>query len=375
MLLAHADQIVRQVSQSQLVVVGTPQTAFLASLVVAAVLFGVYFLMDALPRRQRQHLPKNKELRLIKAMIVFVMLGIMAAGWDIWWHRAIGRDSFWILPHVFLYSSTILAILIGIHIWRHTREKIWKKIAFVLTLIPLSAPLDNFWHSIYGVEDLSRPVSLSWSPAHALLSLSALAALGLLFVELKKFHKDKDFNFYGHLCLGAIMGGIFFLILPFHPTEGWGQVWGFAGAGVIACWLVGYLLIAERAMKGHASAVWVTMMFLLLSLVSYGKETSLNIIMIPHDRPPLWLFIFSFILPALLLDVTKGRFGYPARGFLAGTLWAALLVGLSTQFFAPEFQYGLYEIVIALFAAALGGLLVGTIFQLWARYAKTDHPL
>lgn len=46
---------------------------------------------------------------VLHLIIVFLLIGTVAVMWDGWWHLAVGRDSFWILPHLLLYSTVGLA--------------------------------------------------------------------------------------------------------------------------------------------------------------------------------------------------------------------------------------------------------------------------
>src|SRR5881409_2324937 len=37
-----------------------------------------------------------------------VFLSWFGAAWDVSWHRVVGRDTFWSVPHLFLYGGVIL---------------------------------------------------------------------------------------------------------------------------------------------------------------------------------------------------------------------------------------------------------------------------
>ena len=34
--------------------------------------------------------------------------------WDLQWHRIIGRDSFWIAPHIMIYTGVVLTVAVSI---------------------------------------------------------------------------------------------------------------------------------------------------------------------------------------------------------------------------------------------------------------------
>jgi hypothetical protein len=106
----------------------------------------------------------------------------IGVGWDIRWHVVIGRDSFWIAPHVMTYAGVAVAAIfsfgvLAIETWaaRHGRAPrdslriaglvgsrgyhlAWWGIALTI----LAAPIDDLWHRLFGID-----VTL-WSPPHLL---------------------------------------------------------------------------------------------------------------------------------------------------------------------------------------------------------------
>src|SRR6266536_6161627 len=47
------------------------------------------------------------------AMLGAKVLGAWGLRWDIQWHLRIGRDSFWIAPHIMTYASVALVVLLS----------------------------------------------------------------------------------------------------------------------------------------------------------------------------------------------------------------------------------------------------------------------
>jgi hypothetical protein len=360
-LLAHAGQV----AGTSFPVLGNPNSALVAGLVGVAFILAVYAIIDHLPKPRKNRITTKNEPTFLKALIGFVALGELAVAWDMWWHGAIGRDTLFIMPHILLYSSSTIGIILAFYVWRHTRDVIWKHIVFTLLFVPVSLVIDNFFHALWGVENYASPWRLSWSPGHLLLAVSILISLILFLAVLMRYRKTNDFSFFGNLCWGAIWVIVFFLLMPFHPTEGWGQIAGFAGGGVLAFAYVLVVLSAEKTMKGRIDGTLMTMFALMFLLVAYGKERAPHVIMLPHDRIPNWLLIFSFMATAILLDLTKDRFPMWVRGLFAGVVWSGILFGFSTQFFAPQFQYGLIEITTAICFSAIGGLVAGSIFSIF----------
>ena len=102
--------------------------------------------------------------------------------WDIQWHLRIGRDSFWIAPHIITYSGVTLMVLasFGVLAWTSwqalggvrepgllrvagiTGTRGWHFAAWSIALTVLAAPIDDLWHRLFGLD-----VTL-WSPPHLL---------------------------------------------------------------------------------------------------------------------------------------------------------------------------------------------------------------
>ena len=138
--------------------------------------------------------------RALWALLAAKLVGGWGVGWDIRWHLVIGRDSFWIAPHVMTYASVVVACAISFGVlvaetWRArdaapgtvtiaglrgTRgfHLIWWGMAIVI----LAAPVDDLWHRLFGLD-----VTL-WSPPHLLgLAGSQVSNVGGLLVALEVY--------------------------------------------------------------------------------------------------------------------------------------------------------------------------------------------
>ena len=101
---------------------------------------------------------KVPKISIIRIIAVALFVTVLAGMWDVWWHGAIGRETFWSPPHLLLYSSVLVAIISGLIGWKQTKKKEWRNLALVLLIVPLSAPFDELWHQIFGVEKVSSPL-------------------------------------------------------------------------------------------------------------------------------------------------------------------------------------------------------------------------
>jgi hypothetical protein len=108
-------------------------------------------------------------------------------GWDIRWHLLIGRDSFWIAPHVLTYASVVLAGIVSlgvvaletsaarrgaavpgaVRVLGLTGTRGFHLAWLGMAVMVVAAPIDDLWHRLFGID-----VTL-WSPPHLLGLLGA----------------------------------------------------------------------------------------------------------------------------------------------------------------------------------------------------------
>ncbi len=296
----------------------------------------------------------HQQLTRFTASALFTAAG--AAAWDTWWHVAVGRDTFWEPPHLLLYAAMLAALAAAAYGWHRSGEAAWRRLAIVLALIPLLAPFDALWHRWFGgAEALSSPLSI-WSPPHAAFVVATIGGFSLLLPLIRRDADVSARRLFGGLSFAAVLASLLFLTVPLQPT-GPHALMGFWGAGVAAAAFAGVLLIAGRWLPGLGGATLVAALFLLLNTLGpEGHEANLS----AHDHPPAWLVTFSFLVPALLLDLLKRPPDW-LRGAMAGVLWGAILYGLSPRFFRPEFQYGAADALIAIVTSLLGGGFAGIL--------------
>jgi hypothetical protein len=114
--------------------------------------------------------------------------------WDIEWHLRIGRDSFWIPPHLVTYGGVALITLVsfGVLAWETWRGPGGGKTLRILGLrgtpgfqvaawgvavTVAAAPIDDLWHRLFGLD------TTLWSPPHLLGFLGgAINSVGCLLI-------------------------------------------------------------------------------------------------------------------------------------------------------------------------------------------------
>jgi hypothetical protein len=149
----------------------------------------------------RSDLPERRLRRAAAFLILYLLFQAeVGLAWDRNWHDYLGRNGFWIPPHLMSYSGiggagvvALSMVLIETTRYRQgcagvnadSTVRVFRffsaPLGFVLigfgTLIDLAAaPLDNYWHLLYGID-----VTL-WTPFHLMgLAGSILAGIGLLY--------------------------------------------------------------------------------------------------------------------------------------------------------------------------------------------------
>lgn len=127
--------------------------------------------------RRAPGVPSPTPTQLLLVAIVSGAIAMLGVVLDTAWHRTIGRDSFFMAPHLLMYGGgggVLGAALAGLR-WGTARFGFGLSAAGIIAIV-VSAPVDAWWHATFGKD------ALIWSPPHLLLHFGAgMAALGLVF--------------------------------------------------------------------------------------------------------------------------------------------------------------------------------------------------
>ena len=160
---------------------------------------------------------------------LWILLGAkLLAGWgvrwDIQWHVQIGRDSFWIAPHVLTYTGVTLVVLVsfGVLVWETLRGRAepatlrllglrgtrgFHIAAWGIAITVLAAPIDDLWHRLFGID-----VTL-WSPPHLIGFLgAAVNSVGCLVIAREVYSEGSRAR------LAALVVGGAWVYGSLHPT-------------------------------------------------------------------------------------------------------------------------------------------------------------
>ncbi|MDO8482568.1 MAG: hypothetical protein Q7S86_01985 [bacterium] len=302
----------------------------------------------------------NLQTTLSRAIAAALFTAVIAGTWDVWWHGALGRESFFSPPHILLYVSVLVAISFGIYGWYKTREKLWKRLGVFLALVPLSAPFDELWHRTFGVEVLSSPL-IVWSPPHLMIILSIVGSLFMLLPILKREDDKAIRQLFGALCFAAVFNLLLFLAAPLDPIGPY-RLLGFWGVGFAAAIYTGILLSVKKWMPYVGTGILFVAFSCLLMSIGSGEQTASSLVVAPHAHAPGWLQMFALIIPALVIEFLL-QVPQWIRGALIGFLYSAILYVFAREFIEPAFQYSSSSIYIAIITSIVGGVAVSFIVR------------
>ncbi len=221
--------------------------------------------------------------------------------WDIQWHLLIGRDSFWIPPHLMTYSGVSAVVLLSLAtLARETRLSLGDRptpggVRFLglagtrgthlawwgAAVIVLAAPVDDLWHRLFGVD-----ITL-WSPPHLLGFLGGqLNSVGCLLLAVEAYPAG------GWARAAALLLGGSLFFGTFHLLMGTSILWAYEQGGVAFFYypLLGALLLpmtllpVARLWPTRLAAAFVVLVAALLALVAGGVAKAGFALLQPEPR-------------------------------------------------------------------------------------------
>ncbi|PYM24506.1 MAG: hypothetical protein DMD78_08780 [Candidatus Rokuibacteriota bacterium] len=338
-------------------------------------------------------------------LVVGKLVGAWGLTWDIQWHLRIGRDSFWIPPHVMMYAGVAAGFVVAFGVlaletWRARGGRLrpgtirvaglvgtrgFHLAAWGVALVILAAPIDDLWHRLFGLD-----ITL-WSPPHLLGLLgSAVNTVGTLLAAIEAYPPRRRERWIALLLGGALLYGGTRVVL--EPA--WLTAYAYGGVAFHAFAMLGALvlplaLVPAARLLGHrwapialvATALAISIAgeriaqagFAVVQPVSVieqeiAKDPTSTIAQAATIRAksrgaltPFWLRLLLPLAAAGVLAAIDVR----RRPGLAGAAYGIALVALygwstsKTPAFAPLVPSA-SETTIALAIAALAGLAGAT---------------
>ena len=301
---------------------------------------------------------RNKS-NLIHAFAFSLITVVFGVSFDAWWHVSEGRETFFALPHLFIYGGVSVSLSLSFLLMRKTHQRIWRKIFIALLGIPITAPFDELWHRIIGIEHVEN-ASIVWSPPHMLLFTAAILAVALFIPIVKKDRDIVSNRVLGKLMLASLLSLVFIILVPLFPL-GPHHLLGFWGAGVTAFLFTNAVLATVYLFPGIAAATIMALFFIIFHII-FADANINNPAARIYGHIPNWLLILSYIIPAIWIDLSKNR-PIIMRATTAAALWSIIFFGLANIYLESDFAYSTINFYQALLSSLLAGTLSGILFH------------
>jgi hypothetical protein len=314
---------------------------------------------------------------VLPVMALGALSSLLGVYWDIAWHIDIGRDTFFTMPHNFIYSGMLLVLLTtawGLFTDTRVTPFHWRiagrnfhpgmLVAMVsAALILFFAPADELWHRYFGVD------ATLWGPMHLVgltgFTFFTLSGITIAWLERELAPPDQK-GLFERLTLffaAALLGNLMLFLaeyefniaqfpIDFHPLL-------LAGLSVFPL-----VLIAKIYPRAYA-ATKVVLIFTALRLVMHLWLSTTSGMELAGDSKPVFPLL---ILTALLIDLTHKRLPTWLLGVCAALVTLALGFVVNRVF--PQMLWtlpvllrgGLAGVLLAVLAALLAAR-VGRILE------------
>ncbi len=204
-------------------------------------------------------------LGLKRAALWALLVSKIATGWgvqwDIQWHVLIGRDSFWIPPHIITYAGVSAAVFLSFGMlfwetWRGTGDvrvlgltssRGFHLAAWGIAVTILAAPIDDLWHRLFGID-----VTL-WSPPHLMGILGAVInAWACLVIAREVYPEGGGARLAAMILTGAGLYGSLHLVVD--PSFRIAYLYGgvrFFTFSIVAGLLLPFALLPTARLSGN----------------------------------------------------------------------------------------------------------------------------
>ena len=283
----------------------------------------------------------------IKVVTIAALTMVVGGYADAWWHVSVGREEFWILPHLIIYSSFVTIILAFSYIFFKGNLGILRWTALTGLLMMLSAaPIDNWWHETHPPE-----IGLGlMSPPHIYFAIGgAVAGVSMMRIVAEKSRINIALRQYffvyifaGYLMTMQAIG----LLDPSTPT-----VLGDLGSGLFAAVPAGFYIFTRRTFASD---------YVMILGLGEGLAKSL----LEGSLLYLGSIISAGLFVALFFRNTKGSyfssFSYGAFvGFIMGSYLFFFVGGLSPTTILLRYTSGVLAASLAgIFAYLLSNELI-----------------
>lgn len=248
--------------------------------------------------------------------------------WDVGWHHARGRETFWSPPHIAIYAGVALALLVASvgMLGAAGRWRAYRAAAMGPLVQVLAAPVDELWHRLFG-QDVSI-----WSPPHLLGILGGMVGvLGWILAVSPGGGRAREAaspGIAGALAVLLLAGGLFALGEYDHDQASRGPWLYPTLTGLLAPWI----LVAARGWLGWRWAG--TGVALGYTAVRWGLAGAVWAVGLPWMGVPPLIVVAAYVGDRVMLGGPAGIAGaafgvaftitdYPLTLHLSGRAWGA----------------------------------------------------
>ena len=294
-------------------------------------------------------------------LVLAVVLVTVGGQTDVAWHRSIGRDGFWIPPHVMVYLCGLLAAISCGYLmlattFGHRTEFRDSSISLLGLRAPVgvllttwggltmlaSAPFDNWWHNAFGLD-----VQVQSPPHIVLLAGTWAVCQGTLLVAVSHLNRARLggeeqaskpylrlFLFVGALSVIHLMS--YSMSYTFDTRLHQGKPYLVMAAGVPFALAALAVAGRRRWTATIVAAIYTAFMLALewgLPLIPAHPRLGPVFQNVTHMIPPK--FPILLLVPALGLDLLwqhAQRLSAPVRHLASGVTYIALLVAAEWPF-------------------------------------------
>jgi hypothetical protein len=306
------------------------------------------------------------------ALVGGTMITALAVYADAWWHVTFGRDTFWIPPHIAVYTGVLASLGGFLWVWS-VEEKIPGGLGiYIIGIVSVIAAGygDQLWHQRFGVERIGTLAAI-WSPTHiAALIAGAITASGIILYIFQKI-KAGGPPILGWLLAGefaALVSILTLVMLPLGPETPF-RVIGIIGAPLVA-FVVLYLRFTGRFLSMKTGA---------LTLITAFDWTG-NAVILSTDasRNLVSLVLVAGILPAVLGDLIiyrldwlhKKGIGYALAGLAWGVIFGSVFYPLTNGLLSPPLDPT--SLVLIAIGSSIAGLASGVLA--WKQWSQFTIP-
>ena len=186
----------------------------------------------------------GKRPEVAMKIMMFAGLAMVLGGYfDAWWHVNVGRESFWIPPHLVIYSGLVAVLASFVYVMLTENLGIFKWTTIIGFFMMFSAaPIDDWWHLTHPPE-----VGLAlFSPPHIYFAIGgALVGISVMNILANMSMRRPDLRKYlfvyvlaGYLMAMQAIG----LFDPRDPT-----MIGYIGSALLFSVPAGFYIFSKRA--------------------------------------------------------------------------------------------------------------------------------